>query len=238
MILQCHKDITHLEAARAIAQGAKQFYNKLHCDKHSRFRSWEHCYLAFHNARRNRKPDIDYLCLHLAIYLASWGMYRGSSFLLKKDYLVHEGIVRLLMDKRYCDLWNIRCCDYLDENNCNLLDELNNKMNLEYGVIRDSVKGNTNSDISSTLITKVLMGTMGCVPAYDQYFVKGLRNLGIASGIFGPKSIIEVSKFYMNYEKIFENVRKKIKVTGCDMLYPQMKILDMGIWQYGNGDNH
>ena len=82
------------------------------------------------------------------------------------------------------------------------------------------------------------MGTMGCVPAYDQYFVKGLRKLGIASGLFSSKSIIEVSKFYIKYEKIFENVRKKIKVTGSDNLYPQMKILDMGMWQYGSGDNH
>lgn len=236
MILQDHSDTTHLEAARSIARGAKQFYDELHRDEHGRFRSWEHCYLAFHAARNCRKPDIDYLCLHLAFYLASWGMYRGSSFLIQKDYQAHEGIVRLLMDKRYHVLWDIRCCDYLYENNCNLLDELNEKIRLEYGVVRKSVKGEINSDISSTLITKVLMGTMGCVPAYDQYFVKGMRNLGIASGKFGSKSIIEVSKFYVNYEKIFENVRHKIQFTGRDMLYPQMKILDMGMWQYGSGD--
>lgn len=240
MIRQDHNDITPLEAARVIARGAKLFYNALHGDEHSRFRSWEHCYLAFHEARYSQNPDIDYLCLHLAFYLASWGMYRGSSFLIHKDYLVHEGIVRLLMDKRYCPLWNIRCSDYLNENNGDLLDKLNNlnrEMTKEYGVIRKSVRGERKSDISSTLITKVLMGTMGCVPAYDQYFVIGLRNLKIASGIFGSESIKEVSEFYMKYEKIFENVRKKIKFAGSDMLYPQMKILDMGMWQYGSGNN-
>ena len=140
------------------------------------------------------------------------------------------------MDKQYYALWDIRCCDYLNEKNCKLLCDLNDKMSAEYGVIRDSVKGVIKSNISSTLITKVLMGTMGCVPAYDQYFVKGLKKLGIASGIFGSESIKEVSKFYMKYEKIFENVRRRIKVKGSDMLYPQMKILDMGMWQYGSGD--
>ena len=40
--------------------------------------------------------DVDYLTLQLAFYLASWGMYRGSSELLQKDYLIHEPIVEII----------------------------------------------------------------------------------------------------------------------------------------------
>jgi hypothetical protein len=40
--------------------------------------------------------DDDALSLHLAFFLASWGMYRGSSFLLQKDYTIHRPVVRLL----------------------------------------------------------------------------------------------------------------------------------------------
>lgn len=36
------------------------------------------------------------MALNLGFYLASWGMYRGSSFLVHKDYTVHEGAVRIL----------------------------------------------------------------------------------------------------------------------------------------------
>ena len=36
-----------------------------------------------------------------------------------------------------------------------------------------SEKFSTKNNLSETLITKILMGTLGCVPAYDRYFVKG-----------------------------------------------------------------
>lgn len=39
-------------------------------DSNHRFKSWEYCYTAFGNL-----DSVDYLSLHLAFYLASWGMY-------------------------------------------------------------------------------------------------------------------------------------------------------------------
>ena len=69
-----------------IIRSATTFYNELREDPNGRYRSWEYCYKAFHDARGNTNADVDYLSLQLAFYLASWGMYRGSSFLLQKDY--------------------------------------------------------------------------------------------------------------------------------------------------------
>ena len=73
------------------------FENDTRNDQYGRYRSWEHCYYIFNRARnnnaRNNETYIDYLSLHLAFYLASWGMYRGSSFLLQRDYKVHIGAV-------------------------------------------------------------------------------------------------------------------------------------------------
>jgi len=34
------------------------------------------------------------------------------------------------------------------------------------------------------------MGTLGYVPAYDRYFVTGIRSQKIASGIYNIKSIL------------------------------------------------
>lgn len=60
-----------------VIKSATIFYNELRA---------EHCYKCFHDARNNSTPDLDYLSLQLAFYLASWGMYREASFLLQKDY--------------------------------------------------------------------------------------------------------------------------------------------------------
>jgi len=42
------------------------------------------------------------LALHLGFYLASWGMYRGSTGLLQKDYQIHIEAVSII--KNYYDL--------------------------------------------------------------------------------------------------------------------------------------
>ena len=75
------------------------------------------------------------------------------------------------------------------------------------------------------------MGTMGCVPAYDRYFISGIRKYNVANGIFNLKSILQLIDFYNNYYKEFETVRSKMNVEEIE--YPQMKILDMCFWQVG-----
>ncbi|MFT8351735.1 hypothetical protein [Clostridium saccharoperbutylacetonicum] len=68
--------------------GINKFYLDLESDENARYLSWEHCYKVFqeaHNRATLTDNDIDYLVLHLAFYLASWGMLRDSSFLLQKD---------------------------------------------------------------------------------------------------------------------------------------------------------
>ena len=38
-------------------------------------------------------------------YLASWGMYRGSGFLLKHDYTIHLAVIDQLVAPQFCVLW-------------------------------------------------------------------------------------------------------------------------------------
>lgn len=75
-----------MDMTELIIQSATSYYNDLKKDENGRYRSWEHCYSNFMNARGKQEVDYDYLSLQLAFYLASWGMYRESSFLLQKDY--------------------------------------------------------------------------------------------------------------------------------------------------------
>lgn len=66
---------------------------------YSREKSWVWCHKPFiDNKDKNDEETIDMLALHLGFYLASWGMYRGSSFLLQKDYKVHVPIVKIIIN--------------------------------------------------------------------------------------------------------------------------------------------
>ena len=220
------------EAVDLIIKNATTFYNKLREDKNSRYRSWEHCYKHFYDERTNTNPDYDSLSLHLAFYLASWGMYRGSSFLLQKDYKVHEPVVREILKSKYDSLFGIKSSEFRDESNQKLLQELNAYMTNYYGSVRLSIVENIpKKDISETLITKVLMGTLGCVPAYDRYFIAGIKNQKISTGNYNLNSLLKLVEFYEENNDKLEKVRKTLKV--CDMNYPQMKLLDMGFWQVG-----
>lgn len=217
-----------------INQGLK-FYNKLREDENGRYRSWEYCYKIFNDAHKSNNVDdnfIDYLCLHLSFYLASWGMYRGSSFLLQRDYKVHKGAIKVILEKKYDSLWGINVNEYLLKDNQDKLNDIVIRLKNIYNEIRLSVKETIpQNDVSDTLITKILMGTLGCVPAYDRYFIAGIRNEKVATGNFNINSILYLVEFYNTHCIKFENARKQMKVF--DMEYPQMKIIDSCFWQIG-----
>ena len=221
-----------MDSVDLIIKSSTEFYNDLKIDENGRYRSWEHCYSHFIKARGSKEIDYDYLSLQLAFYLASWGMYRGSSFLLQKDYKVHIPVVKELLSKEYDALAGIECIEFRKESNQQLLREINSFLGLYYDKIRREVKGQElKNQLSFTLITKILMGTLGCVPAYDRYFIAGIKKQKVTTGNYNLKSIMKLVDFYEKNSVRLEPVRQKMEVDG--MPYPQMKMLDMGFWQIG-----
>ena len=75
------------------------------------------------------------------------------------------------------------------------------------------------------------MGTLGCVPAYDRYFVAGVRKEKVTTGTYNINSLLKLVDFYEENKDKLEDTRKKLKVK--TLSYPQMKLLDMGFWQIG-----
>jgi hypothetical protein len=49
-----------------------------------RYSSFDYCYNYFYK-NSDLTKDMEKSCFELAFYLASWGMFRGSSFLLQKS---------------------------------------------------------------------------------------------------------------------------------------------------------
>lgn len=223
---------SEMKIVDAVIDAANAYYSAAKRDQYSRYRSWENCYIAFGKARENflNPAILENLSLQLACYLASWGMYRGSSFLLQKDYHVHMDAVVELMKEKYHPLFGISCKDLKQDSMSSLLEELSTFLRNYYNHVRASVRS-VSSDISDVLITKILMGTLGCVPAYDRYFCFGIKHHHIAVGKYGMKSILMVADFYEKHEEKFEQARTHFFVG--DSLYPQMKLLDMGFWKIG-----
>lgn len=217
-----------------VTSALSKYYEDTTNSSNSRYLSWEHCYNVFLNAKSEptlTEEHIDYLSLHLAFYLASWGMLRGSSFLLQKDYKVHTEVVRELYKPEYNNLWDLKCSDLKNSENMDNLFKLIVRLQRIYDEQRRGVK-EVSTDISNILVTKVLLGTMGCLPAYDEYFKRGVGVYNVATQQLGKSSVMNLVDYYTDNEDAFECIRIQISESrGCN--YSQMKLLDMAFWQLG-----
>ena len=221
-----------MEAIDELISAAQTFYDDARANENGRSRSWEHCYRVFRDARTDPSPDYDYLSLHLAFYLASWGMYRGSSFLLQKDYKVLSPIVEEILKPEYDCLFGLACADLRNSDVPEQLEELYKRIAVHFDPIREQVAGHkVETPVSQVLITKILMGTLGCVPAYDRFFQDGAKYLGLEHNSYKEKSLRELAEFYEAHNDRLEEARRGMQCE--DLVYPQMKLLDMGFWQVG-----
>ncbi len=161
-------------------------------------------------------------------------MYRGSSFLLKKDYKVHTEVVKEILKKEYDVLCGITCADLSTDDNLKCLTRLSNFIKSHYKAVRKTVS-QTKRALSDTLVTKVLMGTLGCVPAYDSYFKAVAVNIEVTMDVYDSNSVKKLIDFYQENEEALESARKEIKIKSesGELEYPQMKILDMAFWKIG-----
>lgn len=189
------------------------FFKAWKDDKHSRYLSWEHCYSFFkneHNQILNDKEKLDLASLNLAFYLASWGMYRGSSNLLWKDYKIHEELIKELLSK----------CDNLFNKNENIKWE---QIEQAKNIIETYYKKH-NISLTDTLITKVLMGIFGCVPAYDNFFKNGLRQYNNEHGDNDKIPITFNEKSFNKLNEIADTLHYEYKD------YPKMRLIDAYFW--------
>ena len=203
-----------------------KFYSMIKTDKNHRYKSWEHCYQQFINDH-----DVDRLSLNLAFYLASWGMYRGSSGLLQKDYKIHHGAVEILLDSKYSLL---KACDMdITRKEIPLIIELFKELSNYYNNIQFVRNGKEfRITPTDTLITKIMLGSLGCVPAYDRLFNQGLSNFGITQKM-GMKSLNQLFNFIENDNNKEIILATQSELTTEKLVYPKMKIIDMFFWSVG-----
>jgi len=180
--------------------------------KFQRYNSWNHCYEAF-----EKIEDEQLLSLHLGFYLASWGMYRGSSKLLERDYLVHVEAVKII--KKY---WYLRCGSDSEVASINVesILKLIEELSFFYKTKHDVTPTNT-------LISKIILGTLGCLPAFDRFFIDGVKEKEYSFKTLKKKSLECLFTF------VKANLPELKTIQKLHPQYPIMKIVDMYFWQIG-----
>ena len=199
-----------------------------------RFKSWEICHNEFYNASVTGKYDSTLLSLHLTSFLASWGMYRGSSFLLRFDYKIHEPVVEWLLSKPFTELFDGMLYQTDEQKYMKLLfgeKGIIAKLNEYYKNARKVVKSGEIDEVSATLITKILMGVYGCIPAYDRYFVDGLGKFSIQKK-FSERGVGRLLKYIKPYQEAINNAAATLNEK-FNPVYTPMKVVDMYFWEKG-----
>lgn len=201
------------------SQSVFRFYNDAKNPEH-RYHSFDYCYDAFKKILTIDSPsesDIDLMALNLGMYLASWGMYRGSSALLQKcSYKVHVGAVKIVINQKYRKLYKLSPSDYYGQN-INLVIELFDLLNSHYEQKQVSP--------TDTLITKVILGTLGCTMALDTRVKLSLGNAGITQK-FGRKHLEDMKKYYDANKFAIDEVVKAIN----NPKYHILKCMDMSFF--------
>lgn len=145
---------------------------------------------------------------------------------------MHTPIVEEILKPEYDCLFGLACTDVRNSDVWEQLTKLYDDISRYFHPIRNEVAGRAvASQVSPVLITKILLGTLGCVPAYDTFFQKGARHLGLKEKSYNEDSLLELVDFYESHNDRLEEARRGMRTE--DLVYPQMKLLDMGFWQVG-----
>ena len=195
-----------------------------------RYTSFDYCYNYFKtNSSEYLLNNMEKSCLVLGFYLASWGMLRNS-FLLQKSIKFYEPIIQYIseLDRSY---WSIDVDNYTDDNINKILKVYED---IESKIIPINEKGNPAE--AGTLLTKILLGVFGFIPAFDTYFLKAFKfmskyNKGFK--VVNLNNLKIISEFYVSNKMVideFASITKTYEVsTGnkTNISYTKAKIIDM-----------
>jgi hypothetical protein len=202
--------------------------------EHHRYRSWEHCYRYFQQAGGTPweiiAADPDHAALMLGFYLASWGMYRGSSFLLQFDYTIHLGVVTALAAQHFEPLWQAEFGS--GQNDETLVPVIFKAIGAIREAYRPFAPPSESRQASDTLVTKVLLGTFGCLPACDTYFIAGFKDSGFKYSYLNENFVRRVLGVCRENLALLRTEQAWIESAG-GIHYPLMKLVDMHFWQTG-----
>lgn len=200
-----------------------------------RYNSFDFCFNYFSSFDDKKQiiseQNIETSCLQLGFYLASWGMFRGSSELLGRSLSYFIPMLKTIAD---CDklVWTIDVDQYDDKMVREVLKDT-------YSKISFHIPNKT----TLTLATKIMLGVFGNVPAFDRFFKTAMSNFtesecGFTS--FNDNCLLTIHKFYSNNKKAIDTLANKTQtnvfgfgnsIKGRNIT--KAKVIDIVGFQYG-----
>jgi hypothetical protein len=157
-------------------------------------------------------------------------MYRGSSFLLWKDYRIHTSVVEKLLENKHFQKFNFST---IKDAELDKIIDLTKWIKNWYKENIKTVNGEKKTlNATDTLVTKIMLGTLACIPAYDRYFIEGMRTSGINDTKLSKKNFKVVVDYYKQNEVEFSKAQELIHEKS-GIYYPAMKLVDMYFWEIG-----
>ncbi len=197
--LTCGKPLKEVNAE--YIKRAVELFIKLSDGFETRSKTWNDCHKCFGDIHgslkksgysRTLSPDEEEKArLYLMNYLASWGMYRGSSFVLQYDSNIYKDIIDIIFDKDYNVLWDLKYEDLKQNTSdviigkvCKIFNAIEKKLDEkriftmvekvdwfnQYKKNKAKNNNTSNTKVSRTLVSKILLGTICCMPALDTNF--------------------------------------------------------------------
>jgi hypothetical protein len=90
----------------------------------------------------------------------------------------------------------------------------------------------TGSQPTDTLVSKIILGTVGCLPACDRYFIDGFKREGYSYTRLNDPFLTRILQFCEDHRGQLHSEKKRIELDG-GIRYPFMKLVDMNFWQVG-----
>ena len=198
-----------------------------------RYASFDYCFNYFQDATADEmESDKQKACLQLGFYLASWGMLRGSSFMLQKSIKHYIPLIDYIITLKRENhiIWNIDTDTYTKQNIKALI--------VIYNEVKRLIIGDEGAKTHLTLVTKILLGVFGCIPAYDQYFTDSFRAIFKDKYRCGFRSLSNdslscISEFYVDNKESIDKLHEEINTISFDTgeltsnKYTKAKIIDM-----------
>lgn len=197
-------------------------------DNNGRYKSFDLCYQHFRTHFRNLDKsmiDPEKSCAIMSAFLASWGMMRASSFLFKHNYRILRPVIDYIAG--------------LDES-CWEIDLVNYPQNYDriLEIYRD-IKGILvpNESQGKTLVTKIMLGVFGMIPAFDENFTTFMREQATSTckfRSFNKDALESIYYFYKKNKELVEELNQDERVrvidfdeNRTDLKYSMAKVIDM-----------
>ena len=234
------------EASMEVFNAWNDFMETYHKDPKGRYQSYDHCrkvFLKYYKAGQPLSEDqYREVALNLYTFLASWGMLR-KGFLLHRDYTCLIDVVKELYKPDWKSLFiegtEVPSHDEYVEKVYDL--GTNIRTILEKDKFYYDLKERKEIHAYSiTLLTKIMMSTLGCTPAIDRFdkttLLKEFDNSDKNTYSFSQKTLSFVWGIVNVYkDKLIEATEKvNAQLPNGVEPYTIFKVFDMCIWQYGS----